>query len=52
VVPADMSLRSIIRLRQASGHPVLVADAGCIVGVCGEADIILALAGAGQRSTA
>ena len=52
VVPADMSLRSIIRLRQASGHPVLVADAGCIVGVCGEADIILALAGARHAGTA
>jgi glycine betaine/proline transport system ATP-binding protein len=52
VVPADMALRSIIRLRQASGHPVLVADAGRIVGVCCEADIMLALAGAGRHGTA
>jgi glycine betaine/proline transport system ATP-binding protein len=52
VVPADMSLRSIIRLRQVSGHPVLVADAGRMVGVCCEAEIILALAGAGQRGVA
>jgi len=32
-------------LRQATGHPVLLADGGRIVGVCGEAEIIRALAG-------
>jgi glycine betaine/proline transport system ATP-binding protein len=52
VVPADLSLRSIVRLHQTSGHPVLVAHAGRIVGVCGEADIILALAGAGRAAIA
>jgi glycine betaine/proline transport system ATP-binding protein len=46
VVPASFSLQSIIRLRQATGHPVLLADAGKIIGVCGEAEIIRALAGA------
>jgi glycine betaine/proline transport system ATP-binding protein len=45
VVPASFSLQSIIRLRQTTGHPVLLADAGRIVGVCGEAEIIRALAG-------
>ena len=45
VVPASFSLQSIIRLRQATGHPVLLADAGKIIGVCGEAEIIRALAG-------
>jgi glycine betaine/proline transport system ATP-binding protein len=45
VVPASFSLQSIIRLRQVTGHPVLLADAGKIVGVCGEAEIIRALAG-------
>ncbi len=50
VVPPELSLRSIIRLRQASGHPVLVADADGVMGVCGEAEIILALATAGQSS--
>jgi glycine betaine/proline transport system ATP-binding protein len=46
VAPASLSLRSIIALRQATGHPVLLADGGRIVGVCGESEIIGALAGA------
>ncbi len=45
VVPASLSLRSLIRWRQSSGHPVLVADGTHIVGVCGEAEILHALAG-------
>ena len=45
MVPASFSLQSIIRLRQTTGHPVLLADGGKIVGVCGEAEIIRALAG-------
>ena len=45
LAPAGLSLQSIIRLRQATGHPVLLADGGKIVGVCGEAEIIRALAG-------
>jgi glycine betaine/proline transport system ATP-binding protein len=45
VVPASFSLHTIIRLRQRTGHPVLLSDAGRIVGVCGEAEIIRALAG-------
>ena len=44
VVPASFSLQSIIRLRQATGHPVLLAEDGKIVGVCSEAEIIGALA--------
>jgi len=44
VVPASFSLQSIIRLRQATGHPVLLAEDGKIVGVCNEAEIISALA--------
>jgi glycine betaine/proline transport system ATP-binding protein len=45
VAPASFSLQSIIRLRQITGHPVLLADEGKIVGVCDEAEIIRALAG-------
>jgi len=45
VAPASLSLQSIIRWRQATGHPVLLADGGKIIGVCGEAEIIRALAG-------
>jgi glycine betaine/proline transport system ATP-binding protein len=44
VAPASFSLQSIIRLRQATGHPVLLAEEGKIVGVCNEGEIISALA--------
>jgi glycine betaine/proline transport system ATP-binding protein len=45
VAPASLSLQSIIQLRQTTGHPVLLAEDGRILGVCGEAEIIKALAG-------
>ena len=45
VAPASFSLQSIIQLRQATGHPVLLSDGGKIVGVCSETEIIRALAG-------
>jgi glycine betaine/proline transport system ATP-binding protein len=44
VAPASLSLQAIIQLRQASGHPVLLAEGGRVVGVCGETEIIRALA--------
>src|ERR1019366_1139888 len=43
--PASFSLQSIIQLRQATGHPVLLSDGGKIIGVCSETEIIRALAG-------
>ncbi|HEY0745686.1 MAG TPA: choline ABC transporter ATP-binding protein [Steroidobacteraceae bacterium] len=49
IAPASMSLQAIIQLRQNSGHPVLVAEDGRILGVCGEKEIIRALAG-GRRA--
>jgi glycine betaine/proline transport system ATP-binding protein len=45
VAPASLSLQSIIHLRQSTGHPVVLAENGRILGVCGEAEIIRALAG-------
>jgi glycine betaine/proline transport system ATP-binding protein len=48
VVPASFSLQSIIQLRQATGHPVLLSDGGKIIGVCSENEIIRALAGSRQ----
>ena len=45
-------MRSIIQLRQHSGHPVLIAEDGHIIGVCGDAEIIHALASAGHRGDA
>ncbi len=50
VVPASVALQHIIRLRQRTGHPVLVSDEDRILGVCCESDIIRALSGAGQHS--
>jgi glycine betaine/proline transport system ATP-binding protein len=45
IAPSSFSLQSIIRLRQATGHPVLLTEGGKIIGVCGENEIIRALAG-------
>jgi glycine betaine/proline transport system ATP-binding protein len=52
VAPASLSLQSIIHLRQTTGHPVLLAEGGKILGVCGEAEIIRALAGGRHTGTA
>jgi glycine betaine/proline transport system ATP-binding protein len=43
VAPSSLSLQSLIHLRQATGHPVLLADGGRVLGVCGETEIIRAL---------
>lgn len=48
LAPASLSLHAIIRLCQATGHPVLLEEGGAIVGVCGETEIIRALAGSRQ----
>ena len=50
VAPASLSLQSIIQLRQTTGHPVLLAEQGRILGVCGAAEIIRALAGGRHTS--
>jgi glycine betaine/proline transport system ATP-binding protein len=52
VAPASLSLQSIIQLRQTTGHPVLLAEGGRILGVCGETEIIRALAGGRHASGA
>jgi glycine betaine/proline transport system ATP-binding protein len=48
VVPASFSLQSIIQLRQATGHPVLLSADGKIIGVACQTEIIKALAGSRQ----
>ena len=48
IADAGLSLQEIIQLRQRSGHPVLLADAGRIVGACCQEEIIRALAGRRQ----
>jgi hypothetical protein len=45
VAQFSLPLHAIIQLRQRTGHPVLIADADRIVGVCCEGEIIRALAG-------
>jgi glycine betaine/proline transport system ATP-binding protein len=52
VAPASLSLQSIIQLRQSTGHPVLLVEDGRILGVCGETEIIRALAGGRHTSAA
>ena len=52
VAPASLSLQSIIHLRQTTGHPVLLAEQGRILGVCGADEIIRALAGGRHTSAA
>jgi glycine betaine/proline transport system ATP-binding protein len=49
MVPAESSLRSLVRLCRNSGRPVLLAEAERVVGICGPAEIIRALAG--ERGT-
>ncbi|MGH8140049.1 MAG: choline ABC transporter ATP-binding protein [Steroidobacteraceae bacterium] len=45
VTAASSSLSAIIKLRSATGHPVLLVDEGRMTGVCDELEIIRALAG-------
>ncbi|MDE2295281.1 MAG: choline ABC transporter ATP-binding protein [Gammaproteobacteria bacterium] len=52
IAPASLSLHEIIALRQRSGHPVVLTEGGCVVGVCGEEEILSALAGARARAAA
>ena len=42
VAPSSLSLQAIIHLRQSTGHPVLLAEEGRFLGVCGESEIIRA----------
>jgi hypothetical protein len=43
VAPAAMTLQSLIHLRRRTGHPVLLAEGGRVLGVVGETEIIGAL---------
>lgn len=52
VAPASLELRALIELRQITGHPVLLAEGGRVLGVCGEAEFIRALAARGRRAAA
>lgn len=43
LAPAETAMRHVIELRQASGRPVLLTEAGRPVGVCGDAEIYAAI---------
>jgi glycine betaine/proline transport system ATP-binding protein len=43
VAPASITLQGLIHLRRRTGHPVLLADGGRLLGDAGEAEIIAAL---------
>jgi len=45
IAPASMSLRSIIMLRQRTGHPVMLVEGGSFCGICDSAEIVRALSG-------
>jgi len=50
VAPASSSLSTLIRLRNATGHPVLLVDEGRLLGSCCHQEIIQALAGKRQAT--
>ncbi|HEX9707449.1 MAG TPA: choline ABC transporter ATP-binding protein [Steroidobacteraceae bacterium] len=47
VAPSTLSLQALIQLRRKTGHPVLLAEGGEVLGVCGETEIVGALAARG-----
>jgi glycine betaine/proline transport system ATP-binding protein len=51
LVPAATPLREVVRLRQATGHPVLLAEEGRLVGVCDDAEILAALCGVSRAES-
>jgi glycine betaine/proline transport system ATP-binding protein len=48
VAPASSSLSTLIKLCNATGHPVLLVDEGRFAGICDETEIVRALAGKRQ----
>jgi hypothetical protein len=46
VAPSTSTLQQIVELCAISGHPVLLQEEGRVCGVCGEPEILRALAGA------
>ena len=43
LAPTTLSLHDLIRLCEATGHPVLLVEEGRLAGVCGETEILQAL---------
>jgi glycine betaine/proline transport system ATP-binding protein len=51
VAPAAISLQGLIHIRRRTGHPVLLADGGQVLGVAGDTEIIAALAARNRGAT-
>lgn len=51
-VPCEATMKTVIQLRQATGMPVLVTRDDRIVGICGEDEILHALASDGWQTVA
>ncbi len=49
-VDCEATMKTVIQLRQATGMPVLVTQAGRILGMCGEDEILHALASEGWQT--
>jgi len=52
VAPASITLQGLIHIKRRTGHPVLLADGGQLLGVAGEAEIIAALAARNRGANA
>jgi glycine betaine/proline transport system ATP-binding protein len=51
VAPASITLQGLIHLRRRTGHPVVLAEGGQVLGVAGDAEIIAALSARNQGAT-
>ncbi|MCB8875668.1 choline ABC transporter ATP-binding protein [Acidisoma silvae] len=49
-VDCEATMKTVIQLRQATGMPVLMTQAGQIIGMCGEDEILHALASEGWQT--
>jgi glycine betaine/proline transport system ATP-binding protein len=51
LVPRETPLRVVVRLRQSSGHPVLLHEQDRLIGVCDDAEMLGALCGVARTET-
>jgi glycine betaine/proline transport system ATP-binding protein len=49
-ISSEATMKSVIQLRQSTGMPVLMTEGGVIVGMCGEDEILHALASEGWQT--
>jgi glycine betaine/proline transport system ATP-binding protein len=49
-ISSEATMKSVIQLRQSTGMPVLMTEGGRLVGICGEDEILQALASEGWQT--